>query len=212
LFTNDIYESLIKRKASKKEILFIARFMTLIIGILMIIFALWVPQKGAVGAYLTIIGIMDMPLFIVGIFYGLLWKRSTASGAIIGYLAGAVAGIIGQFVLNYDFNITTFISAGTALLVTPLVSLLTRPAPQAKIENIWQAKHSSQEEIDSGDIYNIVPQSRVGKLSLFIYLSGVILFIGGVISASGGWPYASLIAVTGMIVYFAGGYLRVNSN
>jgi len=212
LFTNDIYESLIKRKAGKKEILFIARIMTLIIGVLMIIFALWVPQKGAVEAYLTIIGVMDMPLFIVGIFYGLLWKRTSASGAIIGYLSGALAGIIGQFVLNYDFNITTFISAGAALLVTPLVSLLTRPEPEAKVENIWQARHISQEEKSSGDIYHIVPQSRVGKISLLIYLSGVILFLAGVISASGGWPYASLIAVSGMIVYFAGGYLRVNSN
>ena len=212
LFTNDIYESLIKRKAGKKEILFIARIMTLIIGVLMIIFALWVPQKGAVEAYLTIIGVMDMPLFIVGIFYGLLWKRTSASGAIIGYLSGALAGIIGQFVLNYDFNITTFISAGAALLVTPLVSLLTRPEPVTKIENIWQARHISQEEKSSGDIYHIVPQSRVGKISLLIYLSGVILFLAGVISASGGWPYASLIAVSGMIIYFAGGYLRVNSN
>ncbi len=212
LFTNDIYESLIKRKPSKKEILFIARLMTLIIGILMIMFALWVPQKGAVEAYLTIIGVMDMPLFVVGIFYGLLWKRSTASGAIIGYLAGAVAGIIGQFVMNYDFNVTTFISAGAALVVTPLVSLLTRPESGDKIKIVWQAKQISQEEKDSGDIYHIVPQTRIGKLSLLIYLSGVILFIGGVISGSGGWPYASLIAVIGMIIYFAGGYLRVNSN
>jgi SSS family solute:Na+ symporter len=212
LFTNDIYESLIKRKPGKQEILFMARIMTLIIGLLMIIFALWVPQKGAVGAYLTIIGVMDMPLFIVGIFYGLLWKRTSASGAIIGYLSGAVAGIIGQFFLNYDFNITTFISAGAALLVTPLVSLLTRPPSAVKIENVWQARHISQEEISSGDIYHIVPQSGVGKLSLLIYLSGVILFIAGVISGSTGWPYASLIAVSGMIVYFLGGYLRVNTN
>ena len=212
LFTNDIYESLIKRKAGNKEILLIARIMTLVIGILMIVFALWVPQKGAVEAYLTVIGVMDMPLFIVGIFYGLLWKRSTAAGAIIGYLSGAAAGIIGQFVLNYDFNITTFISAGAALLVTPLVSLLTRPEGKDKIDNVWQAKQISEEEKSSGDIYHIVPQTRNGKLSLLVYVSGFVLFIAGVVSGSGGWPYASLVAVVGMIIYFLGGYLKVNSN
>jgi SSS family solute:Na+ symporter len=212
LFTNDIYQSWIKRKSGSKETLFIARIMTLIIGLLMIIFALWVPQKGAVEAYLTIIAVMDMPLFIVGIFYGLLWKRCTASGAIIGYLAGALAGIMGQFILNYDFNITTFISAGTALLVAPLVSLLTRPVSKDKIDNIWQAKHTSPEEKSSGDIYHIVPRTKMGKLSLAIYLSGVILFIGGIVSGSGGWSYASVIAVIGMIIYFSGGYIRVNTN
>jgi SSS family solute:Na+ symporter len=212
LFTNDIYQSIIKRKAGNREILFIARIMTLVIGVLMIAFALWVPRKGAVEAYLTIIGVMDMPLFIVGIFYGLLWKRSTAAGAIIGYLAGAVAGIIGQFFLNYDFNVTTFISAAAALTVTPLVSLLTRPESGNKIENVWQARHISAEEKSSGDIYHIVPQTRTGKLSLVVYLSGGILFITGVISGSGGWPYASVLAVIGMIVYFVGGYLKVHTN
>ena len=212
LFTNDIYESLIKRKASNREILLIARIMTLVIGMLMIVFALWVPKKGAVEAYLTIIGVMDMPLFIVGIFYGLLWKRSTATGAIIGYLAGAAAGIVGQFILNYDFTITTFISAGAALVVTPLVSFLTRPETENKIEKVWQAKHISEEEKSSGDIYHIVPQTRAGKLSLLVYVSGVVLFIGGVVSGSGGWPYASLVAVVGMVVYFLGGYLKVNTN
>jgi hypothetical protein len=96
--------------------------------------------------------------------------------------------------------------------VTPLVSLLTRPVSESKIGTVWQAKQISQEEKTTGDIYHIIPQSRTGKMSLLIYLAGVFLFIGGVVSGSAGWPFASLIAVIGMIVYFSGGYLRVNSN
>ena len=97
------------------------------IGIFMIVFAYFVPKMGgAVEAYLTIIGIMDMPLFIVGILYGLLWKRATSSGAIIGYLAGALAGVVGKFVYMFDFNLTTFLSAGVALIVLPIVSLLSK--------------------------------------------------------------------------------------
>ena len=213
LFTNDIYESLLKRKASDKEVLLIARIMTFLVGIFMIFFAYWVPiMGGAVEAYLTIIGIMDMPLFIVGILYGLLWKKATSAGAIIGYLAGAMAGIIGKFVFMFDFNLTTFLSAGVALIILPVVSLFTRGETSEKIRRIWDAKKGSKEEEEAGDVYNIIPKTRRGKFSFLVYISGVVIFIAGVISGSSGWPIASVIAVIGMVIYFLGGYLRVNSN
>ncbi|MEE9117161.1 MAG: sodium:solute symporter family protein [Calditrichia bacterium] len=213
LFTNDIYESLLKRKASDKEVLLIARIMTFLVGIFMIFFAYWVPiMGGAVEAYLTIIGIMDMPLFIVGILYGLLWKKATSAGAIIGYLAGAMAGIIGKFVFMFDFNLTTFLSAGVALITLPVVSYFTKGETSEKIRRIWDAKKGSKEEEEAGDVYNIIPKTRRGKFSFLVYISGVVIFITGVISGSSGWPIASVIAVIGMVIYFLGGYLRVNSN
>ena len=46
LFTNDIYESLLKRKASDKEVLLIARIMTVLVGVFMIVFAYFVPIMG----------------------------------------------------------------------------------------------------------------------------------------------------------------------
>jgi SSS family solute:Na+ symporter len=213
LFTNDIYESLLKRKASDKEILLIARGTTLVVGIFMIIFAYFVPKMGgAVEAYLTIIGIMDMPLFIVGILYGLLWKRATSSGAIIGYLAGALAGVIGKFYFMLDFNLTTFLSAGVALVVLPIISMLTKKESKEKISQIWNAKKGSEEEEAMGDVYNIIPKTKRGKMSFIVYISGVVIFIGGVVSGSSGLPIASVIAVVGMVIYFLGGYLRVNNN
>jgi SSS family solute:Na+ symporter len=210
LFTNDIYERLRKRPATEKEILKIARIMTFLVGVFMILFAFAVPvMGGAVEAYLTIIGIMDMPLFIVGIVYGLLWKRSTSTGAILGYISGAIAGIIGKFILDFDFNLTTFLSAGVALIVTPIFSLLTKQEEKERVDKIWTAKHISDEEREAGDIYHILPQTRQGKISLVVYGSGVFLFLAGVISGSSDWPYASFLAVAGMIVYFFGGYLKV---
>ena len=213
LFTNDIYESLRKRKATNKEVLLIARSMTFLIGILMIVFAFLVPKMGgAVEAYLTIIGIMDMPLFIVGVFYGLLWKRATSSAAIVGYLAGALAGGIARFGYGLDFNLTTFISAGVALVVAPLVSWFTLPEKKEKLDVVWKARQISEEEQQSGDVYNILPKTRAGKASLTVYLSGVIIFIAGVFSGSNGWPYASFVAVAGMLIYFLGGLLKVHTD
>ena len=213
LFTNDIYENLLKRKASQKEILFIARTMTALVGLFMIGFAFLIPKMGgAVEAYLTIIAIMDMPLFVVGILYGLLWKKATSAGAIWGYLAGALAGIIGKFVYAFDFNLNTFISAGVALIVLPLVSLFTRRSAEEEVSRIWRARTTSSEEEQAGDKYNIIPRTTPGKLSFLVYLSGVLIFIGGVVSGSADWPYASFVAVAGMVIYFLGGYLRTRTN
>jgi SSS family solute:Na+ symporter len=213
LFTNDIYENMRKRKATDKEILFIARVMTLLVGVFMIGFAFAVPvMGGAVEAYLTIIGIMDMPLFIVGILYGLLWKRATSQAAIIGYLAGAIAGVIGKFGYGMDFNSTTFISAGVALVVVPIVTLIQKRVENPDVQTIWKAKTTSAEEEQSGDTYHILPKSSYGRMSLAVYISGLVIFIGGVISGSSGFPYASFIAVAGMVIYFLGGYLKVLKN
>lgn len=210
LFTNDIYESLKKRKATGKEILMIARIMTGIVGVFMIGFAFLVPMLGgAVKAYLTIIGIMDMPLFIVAIVYGLLWKRATSTAALVGYLSGATSGIVGKFFFDLDFNSTTFLGAAVALIVTPLVSLISKPESSEKLEVVWRAKQISDEEIASGNIYHIIPKTRRGRFSILVYLSGFVLFLLGVFLGSGGFAIASWIAVSGMLIYFIGGLLRV---
>lgn len=210
LFTNDIYESLRKRKATNKEVLMIARIMTGIVGLFMIGFAFLVPKLGgAVEAYLTVIGIMDMPLFIVAIVYGLLWKRSTSTAALVGYLSGAAAGIVGKFFLGFDFNSTTFLGAAVALVVTPLVSLVTRQESAEKVALVWRARTISDEEVASGDVYHIIPKTSKGRLSMLVYVSGFVLFLAGIIMGSGGMAIASWVAVIGMIIYFIGGLLRV---
>ncbi len=210
IFTSDIYENVLKRKATDKDTLMVARIITVVAGILMILFSYWVPiLGGAVNAYLTIIAIMDMPLFIIAVVYGLLWKRINWKGAISGYLAGALAGVLGQFIVGYDFNTTTFITAGVTLIFTPVVSLLSKDdSDNAKISSIWKARQISDEEIENDDIYNIIPKTFKGRLSLTVLFSGLLVFLTGVIMGSSGIPAASIIAVSGMAIYFAGGLFR----
>ena len=213
LFTSDIYQNLFHRQASPKAVLRMARLTTLIAGVLIIGIAYLVPKLGgAVQAYLTIISIMDMPLFVVAVLYGLLWRRTNWQGALAGYLGGALAGVISRFVCGFDVNITTFISAGAALIICPLVSLLT-PASPHKIERIRDAMQVSQEEIDSGTAYNIRPVSKRGRFSLFVLAVGLILFLSGIFLAPAGHHHAAgIIAITGMVIYFSGGLLRAYSD
>jgi len=213
IFSSDVYENVLNRKATDNDVLKMARLITLIIGIGVILFAYLVPiLGGAVNAYLTIIAIMDMPLFVIAVIYGLLWKRINWQGAVGGYIAGAVSGVIGQFFYGLNFNVTTFITAGTALLVTPFISMMTKEESNANINAIWRAKNISDEEISSGNVYNILPKTIKGKFSLIIYGSGLIIFLVGVFIGSTGNPVASYIAVGGMIVYFIGGLLRTYTN
>lgn len=213
IFASDVYENVINRKATDKDVLRIARIITLLTGIGMILFAYLVPiLGGAVNAYLTIIAIMDMPLFVIAVVYGLLWKRVNWQGAVTGYVLGAISGIIGQFFFDLDFNLTTFITAGTTLIFTPIISLLTKEVSNEKIDAIWRARTISDEEIASNNVYNIFPKTFNGKLSLVVFFSGLIIFLVGVFMGSSGSSAASIVAVTGMVIYFIGGLFRAYTN
>ena len=213
IFTSDIYENILKRKASQKDLIFVARIVTILTGIIMMLFVYLVPiLGGAVNAYLTVIAIMDMPLFIIAVVYGLLWKRVNWQGAIAGYICGAIAGIIGQYFFDLNFNITTFISAGTALIVTPIISMITKDEQSFSLDQIWMARKTSDEEAKENNIYNIIPKTFAGKFSLGILFAGLLIFLAGVIAGSEGIEAASIISVTGMIIYFAGGLMRTYTN
>ncbi len=213
VFASDIYENVLNRKATQKDVILVARIITIVAGIGMILFAYWVPLLGgAVNAYLTIIAIMDMPLFVITVVYGLLWKRANWQGAISGYISGAVAGVICQYFFKFDFNLTTYISAEIALLVTPVVSLLTPNGNSYTVEHIWQAKRTSEEESKANNVFNIIPRTLSGKLSLAVLFVGFITFLVGVFMGSEGLEMASTVAVVGMITYFLGGLLRTYTN
>ncbi len=210
LFSNDIYTRLLKRKPTQKEILRVIRITTIVTGIFMMGFSYLIPKLGgAVNAYLTVIGIMDMPLFVIAIVYGLLWKRATWQGAMAGYFAGAIAGVIVRFGIGTGIPPATFASAGAALLICPLVSILTRRPSEEKIKKVFEAKVTSDEEIEIGEVYHIIPTSLGGKISLGIFGLGALLFIVGIIMGSQALRMGSLVGVIGMIIYFLGGYLRI---
>ena len=212
IFTSDLYENVLRRGASQRQILGVARGITVVGGLCMIAFAYLVPlMGGAVEAYLTIIAIMDMPLFVVAIVYGLLWKRANWQGAVAGYASGAVAGVLGQFLYHLDFNTTTFITAGVALVATPIVSLLTPSIGSAGLERVWASRTGSDEERSTGRQLRLVPASRRGWLGLGLLAGGLAIFLVGVIMGSQEAGASGMVAVVGMILYFAGGLVRAYS-
>ncbi len=243
LFTNDVFKALKKKAPSQRQLIAVARISSLVCGALMILVA-WLlthTDSGAVRANLAVVGIVDLPLFVITVIFGLMWKRTTWQGAMAGFFIGGAAGILSYMVIMPDyFNGTTypflhsisgaladsarawhehikiykdsmlsiapFVSSGTALLVTPIVSLLTKQGKNPECDKIWANFHRAE---DTEDTFHLVPKTSTGKLGILLIAAGFISFLVGIISAAHAFPLATTLAVGGMVVLFVGGILRV---
>jgi SSS family solute:Na+ symporter len=138
---------------------------------------------------------MDMPLFVIAIPYGLLWKRATWQGAMAAYLAGSATGAALRFGFGLDVAPVTITSGAVAALVCPAVSLLTtgaRPIPEPAGPPVQEAR-----------------PTFAGRASLAVLSLGFLLVMGGIFLASQASHQASAVALTGLAVFFAGGLWRV---
>jgi SSS family solute:Na+ symporter len=207
LIANDIYGRFVNRKATPRQLILAVRLATVFAGALMIAITYLVPYLGgAVDAYLTVISIMDMPLFVIAIPYGLLWRKATWQGAITAYLAGSITGAILRFCFNVDVAPVTLISGGIAAVVCPIVSLMTREAGmQARLAGLFAGLRSKDE--DAGP-----PSSPFGmKAGLAVFALGFAVFLGGVVMAGQSIAHGQAVALTGMVLYFLGGAWRAAS-
>lgn len=235
LFANDVYGTF-RRKASPGHLLKVARAATLGSGALMIFFAFYVVSRfeTVVQANLTIVGIVDMPIFVIAIVYGLFSRRMNWQGAIGGYALGVTAGIccyryfthnpdlsaypivntlLGQDIIWKDWakSLATLASTSAALIVTPLVSMFfAKPKQSAESERIFGAFKAAA--IGQDEEIHFLPTSDRGKLGLVLMALGFLGFLFGVLSGSVAFALASQFAVGGMLVFFAGGLIRVYSD
>src|SRR5688572_14934338 len=256
LFTNDVYRNLKRRPPTQRQLLFVVRLSSVLCAALMLTMA-WALQytgTGAVNLNLAVVGILDMPLFIITIVYGLFWRRANWQGATAGFVTGGIVGVMTYVILEPQVNryvqgllggtggflgdwhaglkdYTTWVralapitSSVTALIVTPIVSLLTPPNRRASAQQIWDAYSAGTvtrqaDETDAADAaaeahadtFHLVPRSFIGRLSAVVVLGGFAVFLFGVLSAAWTFPLAGELAIAGMLAVFAGGLVRVYS-
>jgi hypothetical protein len=104
-------------------------------------------------------------------------------------------------------SIAPFVSSGTAIIVTTVVSLLTKQTKNSESAKIWASFKASA---DQHDDFPLIPKTMAGKIGLVLIAGGFLCFLGGIISAAAwGFAPATKLAVGGMIVLFVGGVLRV---
>jgi Na+/proline symporter len=89
--------------------------------------------------------------FLAPYLYGLFWKRTTTAGAFVGMLSGLVVSVV-LFILWGKPNIPVAgaVAMIVPLLVTPIVSLLTPPPPQALVDAAFTDAPAAESPSEEG--------------------------------------------------------------
>ncbi len=154
VFTYDLYQSYIKRNAPDQHYLWVGRVTTVAGVALSVGTAYLATHFNNIMDFLQLVfSFVNAPLFATFLL-GMFWKRATGDGAFTGLLVGTFAAALthgltvaegkGGWITNiHDFpstmaqNFWISICAWTAcLVVTFVVSLVTRPKPEPELHNL----------------------------------------------------------------------------
>jgi len=212
LATLDVINVVRKQKLTDRQTLFMLRLMLLLMGAVMI-FTSYLAKKSqsAVDFYIAIVAVVDLPLFVVAIIYGLFSKRATTAGAIAGYVVGMLFGLLINFHNYLGSAVTAFVDgvfkiysylpllgegvtaanasgwdiAVIGMIVTavtvPVVSLFTKQTHQAQVNHIWQARHPTEAEHKQGGAFNVWPTSSKGRVCIGTMFLGLVIFFAGLV-------------------------------
>ena len=212
LFTSDVYRTLKGTEPTQRQLLRVVRISSLACGALMLAFAWWLQYVpiGAVKINQTVVGLFDMPLFVITIVYGLGWRRTNWQAAFAAFIAGGITAVSCYAFLapQQARNLSPIIGGAAALIVAPIVTLLTRPQMHTRADGIFDAMKAHPDEGDTHP-FNLIPATPIGKLGAAMAILGFVTFLFGVLSGGFSLPAAGTIAIAGMIVVFVGGVLRV---
>lgn len=145
VLTNDVYRRLVRPKASQRELLLVGRLMTLGIGVVALGIAFYVVGQGEGGDRLfrTMVKLFSVATAPVAIpmILGLLFKRLSGAGAVVGLLGGLAVGLAGFFQLPDEVRLLAvsvkkenLLLFGTALTSATLMVAVSRFVPQSGAE------------------------------------------------------------------------------
>ena len=154
VWTYDIYQSYIRKKAPDSHYLWMGRAAT-VAGVALSILTAYVAASfnNIMDILQLVFGIVNAPLFATFVL-GMFWKRSTGHGAFAGLLTGCLGGTImlgltvaegkGGWIANlYTFRSSmaqnfwiAMLAFSSCFIVTIAVSLMSRPKPVSELHNL----------------------------------------------------------------------------
>ena len=136
IFTNDIYRKFLRPAASDRQLVRVARTLTIVLGILGIGLAYLVPNVLDLVLYAYTFGAAGLFFPMLGLLF---WKRTTARGAFWSMLAGGSSAIVWTAIGEpYGFA-SSYAGWIIGLPTLVLVSLLTEHSPDENTEIFFQS-------------------------------------------------------------------------
>ena len=133
--TRDIYQKIINKKATDETVMKMSKVVTVIIGVIVILFGVF--QPGSIFE-INLFAFSGMAVFVVPILFGMYWKRATAAGAIASALVGVATVLAFTWVPALGGALHGFHALFPATILGSLtmliVSSLTQAPPQETIE------------------------------------------------------------------------------
>ncbi|WP_291100533.1 MULTISPECIES: sodium:solute symporter family transporter [unclassified Flavobacterium] len=117
VLTRDIYQRLFRQKASGYETLWVARLMTLLVGTIVTVGALYVEKLGGafqVNQYLS--GIFSIPM-IIPVIMGVIFWKPQPWGALASMFIGVILGIVLNGGEYFSWEVATLIEVVVCMIV-----------------------------------------------------------------------------------------------
>lgn len=135
-FTTDIYKTVVRKKASDKEVLFIGRIIVIIISVVAFLIAA-APGSGTIMSLVENawagFGASFGPVIILSLF----WRRLTYKGAIAGILGGATTVVLWLIFLSASTGVYELLPGFIVGALFAIVVSLFDKKPSAEIEDIF---------------------------------------------------------------------------
>jgi len=135
VLTNDVYRRLINRNASQKRLVLVGRVMTLLIGVIALVMAMFIAaNKGDDILFHKMVKLFSVagPPMAIPMLAGLLWRRCTNFGALAGFVYGVVTGL-STFVIGVPENLIILATTSITLIVMVYTSIVL-PAEPGELE------------------------------------------------------------------------------
>jgi len=210
VITEDIYHRLVNRKASERQQLRVARVSLLVVGAVAVGIAIYVHQtRTPLFTWMAQSFAIALPPMAVPMLGGLLWRRTTAAGAILTYFIGLGTALGLKF--GFDFPFWYFTGANMLVSTGAFVSLglLLPRAGEAEAGRVAELFERLRQPLGEEELAAIERRAAAGPSPMQI--TGVILCaIGGLLALLGiapmdwtaritNWVVAAVLIVLGLL-------------
>lgn len=198
VFSKDIYQRLINKKATDTQVLKVAQLSTILVGLLVLAGGLFIKDfGGAFEANKLFTGIFAIPVGIP-LVLGIVYKKATPLGAMLTVIIGSLVGIVlNSFPESISWELATLIATVVCLLIFFASSLWPKnqEAYLVKVNDLFTRLATPVQKVPAIDSRFQKALNQLYVMSFFITAA---LFIGmGVPSIN---EFSGLLAVSAGLI------------